>query len=89
MTKWPAPVVRLFLEQLTPDAVMAAADNPDDGLKKNQICEANFFNGIRAQQQGTKEEAVRLFRVAAAVCPKSFTEWYGANAELKASGENK
>jgi hypothetical protein len=29
MTKWPAPVIRLYLGQMTPDSVLAAADSPD------------------------------------------------------------
>jgi lipoprotein NlpI len=35
MTKWPAPVIRLYLGQLTPEAVLAAADDPDLSTKKN------------------------------------------------------
>jgi hypothetical protein len=34
-----------------------------------------------------KEEALRLFRLAASDCPKTFIEWSAANAELKALGE--
>ena len=45
MTSWPGPVVRLFLGQLTPAAVLAAADDPDAVKKKGQICEANFYSG--------------------------------------------
>ena len=52
--------------------------------KKGQLCEANFFNGELALQRGTKEEAVRLFRLAVADCPKTFIEWSAANAELMA-----
>jgi len=35
---------------------------------------------------GLKDEATRLFRLAASDCPHSFTEWDAANAELKALG---
>jgi tetratricopeptide (TPR) repeat protein len=34
MTERPAPVIRLYLGQLTPEAVLAAADNPDATTKK-------------------------------------------------------
>lgn len=34
MTKWPAPVVRLYLGQMTPEAVLAAADDPKPETKK-------------------------------------------------------
>src|SRR5258708_6164349 len=43
MTKWPAPIIGLFLGQMTAAAVLAAADDADATKKKGQICEANFF----------------------------------------------
>jgi lipoprotein NlpI len=86
MTKWPAPVVRLFLGQTTAAAVLAAADDPDANTKRGQVCEANFYSGELALQQGAKEEATRLFRLAAAGCPHEFAEGPSANAELEALG---
>jgi lipoprotein NlpI len=71
---------------MTPEAVLAAADNPDADTKNGQICEANFYTGELDLQQGKKDDAIRLFRLAAASCPKSFVEYEGANAELKALG---
>src|SRR5262249_13800188 len=46
MTKWPAPIVRLFLGQSTPESVLAAADNRYAMTKKVRICVANFYSGI-------------------------------------------
>ena len=86
LTQWPAPVIRLYLGQMTPEAVLAAADNPDADPKNGQICEANFYTGELDLQQGKKDDAIRLFRLAAASCPKGFVEYEGANAELKALG---
>jgi tetratricopeptide (TPR) repeat protein len=86
MTKWPAPVVRLFLGQTTPAVALAAADDPDANTKKGQVCEANFYSGELALHQGVKEEAVRLFRLAAAGCPHGFVEGPAAYAELRALG---
>ena len=86
MTKWPAPVIRMFMGQMTPAAVLAAADDPTATTKKGQVCEANFYSGELALRNGAKDEALRLFRMAAADCPKSFNEWDAANAELKALG---
>jgi lipoprotein NlpI len=86
MTKWPAPVIRLFLGRTTPAAVLAAADDPDADTKRGQVCEANFYSGELALQQGAKEEAARLFRLAAAGCPHEFVEGPSANAELEALG---
>ena len=86
MTVWPAPVVRLFMDQMTPAAVLAAADDPDATKRKGQVCEANFYSGELSLTKGLKDEATRLFRLAASDCPHSFNEWDGANAELKALG---
>ena len=86
MTVWPAPVVRLFMDQMTPAAVLAAADDPDVAKKKGQVCEANFYSGELSLTKGLKDEATRLFRLAASDCPHGFNEWDAANAELKALG---
>jgi hypothetical protein len=86
MTAWPAPVIRMFLGQMPAAAVLAAADDPDATKKKGQVCEANFYSGELALRQGEKDEAARLFRLAAADCPKTLVEWSAANAELKALG---
>jgi tetratricopeptide (TPR) repeat protein len=45
MTAWPAPVIRLFLGQLTPTAVLAATGNAGSGLRgqflRRRICVAH------------------------------------------------
>ena len=68
------------------EAVLAAADDPDPDIKKNQVCEANFYSGEIALQLGKRDDAIRLFKLAAAECPKSYVEYEGARAELKALG---
>jgi tetratricopeptide (TPR) repeat protein len=84
MTKWPAPVLRFYLGQSTPGDVLAAADDPDPNTKKFQVCQANFYTGELSLQQGKKDDATRLFRLAAAACAKDVMEWVAARAELKA-----
>jgi lipoprotein NlpI len=85
MSKWPAPVVRLFLGETTPAAVLAAAEDPDPATRTGQMCEANFYNGEFALlQQGDRKEATRLFRLAAAGCPRQFVEGISAMSELAA-----
>jgi lipoprotein NlpI len=84
MSKWPAPVVRLFLGEITPTAVLAAAEDPDPATRKGQVCEANFYSGQFALQQGDTQEATRLFRLAAADCPREFVEGASATSELAA-----
>ena len=65
MTIWPAPVIRLYLGQMTVEAVLAAADNPDAQTKERQICQANFYTAELKLQRGEKDEATHLFRLAA------------------------
>jgi lipoprotein NlpI len=86
MTKWPAPIVHLFLGETTAEAVLAATDDPDGEKKTGQICEANFYTGALALRRGDEKDARRLFQLAATECPKGFVEWQAANAELKAMG---
>jgi len=86
MTKWPAPIIGLFLDQMTPAAVLAAADDPDPIKKKGQVCEANFYSGELSLLKGTKDDASRLFQFAVGNCPLTFLEWDAANDELKALG---
>ena len=86
MTKWPAPIIRLYLGQLTAEAVLIAADDPDADTKRGHICEANFFTGELMLQRGKKDDAAQLFRLAAADCPKDFIQYSAATAELKALG---
>jgi lipoprotein NlpI len=88
MTKWPTPVVRLFLGEMKQDAVLAAADDSNPKKQKEQACDANFYIGELAQQRGLTDEATRLFRFAAANCSKNSIEWSVAKAELKALGIN-
>jgi lipoprotein NlpI len=86
MTPWPAPIIRMFLGRMPPEAVLAAADDPDAKKKKSRLCQANFYSGEWALRMGAKDEAVRLFQLAASGCPRETQEWFAANAELKALG---
>jgi tetratricopeptide (TPR) repeat protein len=86
MKAWPAPVIRLYFGQLTPEAVLAAADDANPRMKQQQVCEANYFTGELALQQGKADEANRLFALVAADCRKSLTAYAGATAELKVLG---
>jgi lipoprotein NlpI len=79
MTKWPAPIVRLFLSQTTPEAVFAEAER-----SRVRICESQFYAGEVALMQAAKDNAVNLMKLATVNCPKTFTEWWTANAELRA-----
>jgi lipoprotein NlpI len=84
MSKWPAPVIHMYLGEATPADVLAAADDHDATTKKGQLCEANFYIGELALQKGDKAEATRLFRLAATGCAPEFVEGPSARAELEA-----
>jgi tetratricopeptide (TPR) repeat protein/membrane protease YdiL (CAAX protease family) len=86
MVKWPAPVIRLYLGEMSAADVLAAADDPNSTTKTGQVCEANFYSGELELERGNKGEAARLFRFAVANCPKTFDEFSAANAELRALG---
>ncbi len=86
MRRWPAPIIRLYLGELNPAQVLAAADNPNTRTKRAQVCEANFYIGELARLQNDKDQAARLFRLAVADCPRDFIERPAAKAELKALG---
>lgn len=86
MTKWPAPIVQLYLGKTKPAALLAAAAAIDPAGKDGPTCEAHFYGGEFAlmQSKGKKDEATRLLAQAVGECPKSFLEYGAANAELKA-----
>ena len=79
MTRWPAPVIQLYLGLLTPAAVLAAA-------KGDQVCEANFYTGELDLLNGAKADATPLFLAAAAGCAKNVAAYAAGLAELKVLG---
>ena len=86
MRAWPAPVIRLYLGQLTLEALRAAAGDADPQTQRGKICEANFYAGELALIRGKKDDAIKLFTAASSDCPLRWSEWESANAELKALG---
>jgi lipoprotein NlpI len=86
MTEWPAPIVRMFLGELTSAAVLAAADDPDPLTRRGLLCEANFYSGELALVRGDVATARRLLETAARDCPLDYVEAAAAKAELKALG---
>lgn len=88
MAQWPAPLIRLYLGESTPEAVLVAADDSKPETKRDHVCDADFYTGELALQRSRKDEAARLFRHAASHCPAGSTELVAANAELKALGAN-
>lgn len=82
-TKWPAPLIQMYLGQSTPAAALAAASaNPDADRGKEQICEANFYGGEWQLLHGQSDAAKPMLGAAHKDCPHEFIERDAAAAEL-------
>jgi hypothetical protein len=57
--------------------VIAAADDTNPKTKQGQVCEANFYGGELALLQNAKEEALRVYRLAASDYPETFIAYFG------------
>ena len=86
MAAWPAPAVRLLLQQLTPEALAAAADDGPASDKPRRQCEAHFYTGVALARAGKPDAAAAEWRQALANCPKPTPERSYAEVELKAAG---
>ena len=80
--KWPRPVAKLLLGQLTAAQTRAAAANDD------QRCEADFYAGSLEIARGDAPTGRALLQKAADECPPEFIEWEGARAELVRLGSS-
>jgi len=78
LSKWPGPVIQLYLGQSTPDEVLRAAGSGSD-----QKCEYSFYVGEYRALRGEGREALALFQGARDGCPKDFIEYVPAVTELK------
>ena len=78
--KWPSPVVRFFLGQ------MSAADVRAEAANDEQRCEADFYGAEVLLGQARTEPATAGFRRAVDECPLSYVEYEGAKAELRKLG---
>ena len=71
-TDWPYPVIELYLGRHSPADVLLA-----------ERCEAQFYNGEWQLLRGNRAAAATALQAAADICPKNFSEYKGALAELK------
>jgi len=75
--QWPSPVITLFLEQGTHEAVAAAAGKPDERG------EAQYYLGQWRLLRDERANSIEALRNAVKICPKDFIEYAGALAGLK------
>lgn len=85
--RWPAPVARFYQGRLTAEQLMAAALSTDSKAQADQRCAAAFYIGEAALWNRQPAEAARRFQETVASCPKSFTEFDAARAELVRLGK--
>jgi hypothetical protein len=69
---------------LTPDALIAAAEDGEPRYKVGRLCEADFYIGVSLARAGKPNEAAGKWREALAACPPHAPERAYADVELKA-----
>ncbi|RUW28025.1 MULTISPECIES: tetratricopeptide repeat protein [unclassified Mesorhizobium] len=86
MTSWPAPLVRMFLGEQTPEAVLASADDSPPGTKRGNLCDANLYIAEFHWLKGRTDKALPYYQRAANDCPHDFIEYVAAGKRLHALG---
>jgi len=83
LTKWPGPVIQLFLGESRPEAVLQAASDKDSQKNKEQQCEANFYIAEYHAVHGQRSAAIEGFRSVSESCAKNYFFYVpAARAEL-------
>ena len=70
-------MIQLFLGQSTVEAILAAP------TKAGDRCEAQFYAGEWYLMRGDRAAATERLKTAAETCPKTYSEYGAALAELK------
>jgi len=82
LEKWPGPIVRLYLGQISQDAVQAAAHDPDPEINTRQSCEAAFYLAELDLVSGQEDAAKPGFQHVIDSCPKGYDVVRVAKVEL-------
>lgn len=72
LSKWPGPVIQLFLGNATTEAVLQAASDKDPGKSSEQQCEANFYIAEYQAFHGQREAAKKNFRLTGETCNRNY-----------------
>lgn len=86
LSKWPGPVLKFDLGQVTAAELMADALNGDARIQSFQVCEANYFTGEDALFHHQRTTALARLKTARDGCPKGDGAYDAALAELKRVG---
>ena len=80
---WPAPILKLYMGQMTADQMMAAVASSGANKQTGELCEANFFAGEEALLHQHRADAKTLLKAAQDGCPKTNLHYDAAAAELR------
>lgn len=86
LSKWPGPVLKLDLGQMTAGEVMAAATKASADKQEGQVCEANYFTGEDALFHHQRTTAMARLKAASEGCPERDGAYRRAVVELKRLG---
>jgi lipoprotein NlpI len=79
---WPAPLLRFYQGRATIDEIRQQAGRGNERAQSAQRCEASFYLGVYEQLQNNLPHARGYLQDAVNNCPKNFSEFAGAMAEL-------
>lgn len=91
LEQWPGPLVRLYLDKLTPAEALVAVKHGDRRREDEQRCEAAFYVAEYHLGKGNRNAGLTQLRVAEEACRPfpGFVEHHGTKAELKRLSERK
>ena len=84
MSEWPAPVVPLFLKEMSPEQVLEKARGSEN--QQAQLCDAYFFIGQWHLMRGDATSAEQFFQKAVATAAINQLACKFAKAELGRMG---
>ena len=83
---WTTTIAKFLLDQISEDDLLKAAADQDHVLELGQKCEAWYYAAIKKLAAGDKVAAAERFRKSLATGKISYSEYEGANLELKILG---
>jgi len=84
LQQWPGPIIGFIRGEVTPDALAAAATDPDAETARKRDCEASFYSGALSGIAGDPAAAKTRYQHALGVCSPDNIEYHAAAAALAA-----
>lgn len=86
-SNWPIKVAGFLLNKTSESDLIAASVSSDPKKERGQRCSAWFFVGMKRLLAGEKTAAASCFQKSLATKARDWTDYYFAQAELKALGQ--